>query len=1149
MVEFYARRVCGSLALALLVQWGTPLYASPVADQPGAVQREARKQPLKNVLADLEQQYKVRINYTGNTISGISAVKPAAKDASEKLIDYLNNFLSPLGLEAEQAAEGHFIVYKKNRPKPSRNVNEAETTATAQPMQLETLVQQQQSAVSGQVTEESGVPLPGVTVMVKGTFNGAKTNDNGRFTLPNVPPNATLVFSFIGYKTQEVKVNSRTNIEIKLLTDVQSMKDFVVNGYQKLKRESYTGSAVVITGEEIKRFNPQNILASIQAYDPSFRIVENNLAGSNPNALPNINVRGTTSVPNSDQQLLSRNQLATITNMPMFMLDGYQVGIQTIYDLDVNRIETITLLKDAAATAIYGSRASNGVVIIQTRIPKEGALEVYYNYELNVTTPDLTAYSVLNAAEKLEYERLAGLYTSNNVDDPIVLEEQYYKKRRNVLSGVNTYWLSQPVSTDYGHKHSISLMGGSPSLRYDVSARYQTNNGVMKGSGRDRYSLSTNLSYNLHDNKFIFRNNFTVTQVNGTESPYGSFSNYVRMNPYYPKTDSLGRILREVDSWRFRNGVNRTDGDAVTSPVFNPLYEATTGSFQKTEYLEFIDALSAEYNPNAAIRVSGTISLTRRNYVSDQFISPLSNQYYFETGDKLKDRGRYIYGGQNETVVDGNIALNWNKLLAGGHIFNTSVGTNIQASKLTSKEFVAQGFTNDRFTDVGFARGYERDKTPRSEIAEQRLIGAFASVNYSWQNRFLMDATVRLDGSSKFGTESRMAPFWSAGIGWNLHSEKFMRNSIFSQFRIKATTGLTGDVSFPAYLSNTTYNYYSGEWYSTGVGAVFAAYGNSRLRWQRTRNYDLSMEISMFRDRLSISPRYYHKQTKDLLTDINVPTSTGFSQYKENLGEMVNRGFELYLRANILRGRDWSVNLNANFGHNTNVITRISNSLKSYNEEVDKQQNDSLYATRPMLRFQEGQSINTIYAVRSLGIDPENGKEIFLKPDGTTTYVYDVRYTVPVGDQTPLVDGYFGGSVVYKNWSLEFSFYTRLGGDIYNQTLIDRVENADPRYNVDSRVLAERWKKPGDKTFYKDIADLSMTRTTSRFVQEDNRLELKSIFLMYEAPASFYKRLRMKNLRISMNLNDLAYWSSIRVERGIDYPFARSFTFSLNTRF
>lgn len=1156
MVEFYAgtRRVLGSLALALLLQMNASAATEGRDQHLAALQGnenpDGRQLPLKNVLAELEKNYKVKINYIGNTISGITAPKLAVKNASEKLIDYLNNFLEPLGLEAEQAAQDHFIIYRKGNQQEKKIAQSATTMMAPAQLQLESIVQQQHPSVTGQVTEESGIPLPGVTVVVKGTFNGAKTNENGRYTLPNVPPNGTLVFSYIGYKSQDVKVNTRTSIDVKLLTDVQSMKDFVVNGYQKLKKESYTGSAIVITGEEIKRFNPQNILASIQAYDPSFRIVENNLAGSNPNALPNINIRGATAMPTTDPQLLSRNQLATITNLPMFMMDGYQVGIQTIYDLDVNRIEMITLLKDAAATAIYGSRASNGVVIIQTKTPKEGSLELYYNYELNVTTPDLTAYKVLNASEKLEYEKLAGLYTSNGVDNPNDLEMKYYAKRKSVLSGVNTYWLSQPLVTDFGHKHSISLQGGSPTLRYGVDARYQTNNGVMKGSGRDRYSLANSLAYSLKDNKLMFRNNFTISQVKGKESPYGQFAKFVRMNPYYAKTDSLGRILREVDKWNYLENEDRTSGNQVYSPVLNPLYEATTGNFNRSEYTEFIDAFSAEYNPNTSWRINGTISLTKRKATSDRFDSPYSNEFYYYQGDDLKDRGKYYFTSQDESQVDGSLTANYNKVLNGAHFLNFSLGTNIQAQKYQQKNIVAQGFTNDRFTDISFARRYERDKAPTGEISEQRLIGAFLSFNYSYQNRFLMDGTIRTDGSSKFGKDSRMATFWSYGVGWNLHSEKFMQHTIFNQLRIKATTGLTGDVNFPAYLSNTTYSYYNADWYSTGVGAVFNGYGNTNLKWQRTQNYDLSMEMSLFKDRLYISPRYYHKLTKDLLTDVNVPTSTGFEQYKENLGEMVNKGFELYLRANVLRGKDWSVNVNANMGHNTNVITKISNALKSYNDQVDGKQNqDSALRTKPLLRYKEGQSLNTIYAVRSLGIDPENGKEIFLRPDGTTTYEYNVRYTVPVGDQTPDVDGYFGGNFVYRNFSVEFTFYTRLGGDIYNQTLIDRVENADPKYNVDSRVLAQRWKKPGDHTFYKNIADLTTTRTTSRFVQEENRLEFKSVYISYDAPAQWYKRMKMKSLRFALNLNDLAYWSSLQVERGIDYPFARSFTFSLSTRF
>lgn len=1153
MIEFYARRVGGSVAMALLIQLcALPAAATLLPGQHQVLYANQQELPLKEVLHLLEERYQVHINYTGNTIKDLKATVPSPKAAAGKMLDYLRHFLLPLNLDAEEAGNNNYIIFRRDAPPPAAPAPKQSPVASAQiaaPVAEESVAPVQEAPVppvKGQVTQEDGMPIPGVTIQVKGTRNGVQTDADGRFELKAVPANAILVFSYIGYKTQEIKTGKRTTFSVTLLTDMQSLKDVVVNGYQNIKKDNFTGSAVTITGEELKRFNPQNILASIQSFDPSFKLVENNFSGSNPNALPNINVRGTTALPTGKTTELTRNQLNSTPNLPLFVIDGYPVPVQSVYDLDPNRIAAVTLLKDAAATAVYGSRAANGVLVITTRPPKEGKLSLTYGYEMNVTSPDLTAYHLLNGEQKLDYEKQAGVYREalgQYTDD---LEMQYYAKRRNVLAGVNTYWLSQPLATDLGHKHSVTLEGGSQALKYIIDGRYQTNAGVMKGSGRDRYSLATNLQYSLKDNKVLFRNQFTVSQVNGRESPYREFSTYARMNPYFPKTGTDGRLLRELDTWNVPDA--QTNGMKLNT-VLNPMYEATLASFNKSEYLEFIDAFSAEYNITPTLRLRGDLSLTKRRSTGDQFISPYSNDFFDKTGDDLKDRGSYTFSSRDEMQVNGNLVLNYNKGV-GNHFFNTSLGLNMQDAKSSLKIFKAQGFTNDRFTDITFARSYERDKAPTGETYEERLAGAFGSINYSYQNRLLMDATLRVDGSSKFGVDARMAPFWSYGLGWNLHNEKFLRNTIISQLKLRATTGLTGEVSFPAYLSNTTYEYYTGDWYSTGVGAHFKAYGNNNLKWQRTQNYDLGMELGLFHDRLYVAPRYYYKRTKDLLADINVAPSTGFYQYKENLGEMVNKGYEFNIRGNVYRNRKMSVNLWTNMVHNTNVITKISNALKAYNDDIDKQQSENAdLKSLALLRYKEGQSMNTIYAVKSLGIDPENGKEIFLNPDGSKTYIYDVRKTVPVGDMTPKLEGFFGGNVVYGNWMLEVSFYTKFGGDYYNQTLLDRVENADPRFNVDARVLSDRWKKPGDVTFFKDIANQDATRASSRFVQQENRLEFKSLYLAYEAPSAFYNRLKMKSLRFSLNMNDIGYWSTVEAERGIDYPFARSFTFSLQTRF
>lgn len=1135
----------GYAALANNAGLRNPSYSS-VFEQKGGKKETAGRAALKEIFSSLENRYKVHLSYMAKIAENVQATPPAPKPDGVKFIDFLNDFLLPLGLKADEAGGDQYVIYREPAA-PAK----AKPIATPAPAPVKKEEDDQTPAsitVTGTVVDDQGLALPGVTVVVKGTQNGVHTSNDGKFTLKNVPENAKLVFSYIGYKTQEVP--ARATLNVKLLTDIKSVKDVVITGYQEIRKESFTGTAITVSGEELKRFNPQNILASLSSFDPSFKIVENNLAGSNPNRLPNINVRGATSLPSSttDVSGLSRSSLNSTSNLPTFILDGYEVTLETIYDLDPNRVASMTLLKDAAATAVYGSRAANGVLVIVTKAPQEGKLAVSYNYELNLQAPDLTSYHPLNAAQKLEYEKEAGVYDPgpNQIDSPDDLMKAYYNKKRSVLDGVNTYWLSQPVQTGIGHKHSIYLEGGSNTMRYGIDARYQTNDGAMKGSSRKRYSLATTLSYNFK-NKLLFRNQFTISQVNATESPYGYFSSFAAMNPYYPKTDSLGRIVQQVDNFRFLTG---TSGQSVGSlAILNPMWDGSaTGSFNKNEYMEFIDNFSIQWDIMEGLRVKGQISVTKDRGTTDIFQSPFSNVYFNTPSDQLQNRGQYNYSTDNTTQVDGNVVLTYFKERM-GHAINLSLGSNVQTRLDDLKSFAVQGFTNDRFSEIEFARKYV-DGVPSGGITQERLAGAFLTTNYSFQNRFLFDGTVRVDGSSKFGSDSRMAPFWATGIGWNIHKEAFIPHDVISQLKLRASAGLAGDVSFPPYLANTTYQYYNTNWYSTGVGAVFLNYGNQNLRWQRTHNYDLGLEIGLFNDRIYLNPRYYYKLTKDLLTDINTPPSAGFPSYKENLGEMENHGFELSARANVVRTKTWSVNLTANFVTNINRITKISDALKHYNDLVDQKQGgfDST-ATAPLLRYKEGQSINTIYAVRSKGIDPQNGKEIFIKQDGTLTYNYDVKDIVPVGDQTTKFEGYFGGNVSYKNWLMELSFYTKAGGDVYNQTLVDRVDNADPRFNVDTRVLTERWKKPGDVAKFKNIKDQSITRPTSRFVQRENDLELKSIYLSYDAPASFYKQMHMQSLRFAIVLNDIFRASTITQERGLDYPFARTFTFSLSTRF
>ncbi|WP_316816447.1 SusC/RagA family TonB-linked outer membrane protein [Pedobacter nyackensis] len=1019
--------------------------------------------------------------------------------------------------------------------------------------------------IKGKVIDSDSQGIPGVNITVKGSKDlRAQTNVSGEFRL-NVEPGDILVFSYIGFKPKEVTVNDNKFLTVSLEAQINQMNDVVVTGYQVIKKESFTGNAVVVKGEDLKKMNPQNVIKALQSFDPSFRLLDNNLAGSDPNAMPRINVRGATALPGIPQNkddVLDRNNLSSSYNLPAFIMDGFEVTLQKVIDLDINRIESITILKDAAATAVYGSRAANGVMVITTKAPVSGKLQLFYNTELTLSAPDLSGYDVLNAKDKMAYEQMAGLYNkmTPGIGDMTqdALDQELFNKLKNVASGVDTYWLSQPLRNAYAQKHSLNVQGGDQSFRYGIDMRYQTQPGVMKGVTRDRFSGGMDFTY-TPSKKLIFRNVLTINQTNAENSPYGSFSTYATMNPYYPKMDSVGRVVQELARWSIDRGDGRGTGveQYRTAYVFNPLFEASLNNFNKDSYLEIVDAFSADYKLSESFRLRALMSLNKTLSKADRFISPFSNDFYTTETDKLNNRGSYDYNTTDALSLDGNITLNYNKQI-GENYFNLVVGTNVIARRTDFKSISAQGFSNDKFTNIGFARIYKENSAPGGNVLINRTLGSFFSGNYSYKNRYLADASFRLDGSSSFGSNKRFAPFWATGLGWNVHNETFLQDSkLISQLRLKASSGQVGSVGFEPYMSRSMYQYQSGNWYSTGIGATLQGYGNNNLEWQKTTTYDTGLDLGLLNDRIVISPRYYYKLTKGLITDITLPPSTGFTTYKENLGNSVNEGYELYLTANVLRNSSWNVNLTGNATHNSNKLVKLSKYLQALNDRIDgiqesgdnNKEDEIGLATIPIARYAEGQSLYTIYGVRSLGIDPENGKEIYIKRDGSLTYDYDIKDTQPIGDGTPKISGNFGTNISYKGFMLSLSMYYRFGGQIYNQTLVDRIENADPRFNVDRRALTQRWVQPGDRALYKNITDLSVTRVSSRFIQKENLIELQSVYLGYDFQKNLIRRAGLQTLRASVTMNDIFRASSIEIERGIDSPFARNITFSLQASF
>lgn len=983
--------------------------------------------------------------------------------------------------------------------------------------------------IIGSVEDEFGNPLPGVTVLVEGTTIGVTTDVNGSFGLA-IPrqKEVSLVFSFVGMKKQVVKLDvdaweaKQERLKVVLVEENVHMDDVVVTGYANLSRQSFTGNAKTVTAEELKKVSQTNVLKSLQVLDPSFRLTVNNEMGSNPNALPNISIRGASGigVTEFDTEDLSESSLRNNPNLPTFIMDGFEVNVEKLYDLDINRIESITILKDAAATAMYGSRAANGVIVITTVAPKPGEVMVTYSYNLNVQLPDLRDYNLMNAREKLEAEKEAGLF------DESVWGIRYYNEKLRLLEqGVETDWLYKPLRNVANSKHFLRLEGGAKGLRYAIDVNYHGNNGVMKDSKRKVYGVGFELQY--HAGKLTFRNAAGYTGVDEEESPYGSFSDYTTMNPYLPYRDDDGTMLEMIPV-------------PGSNDVPNPLYDATLGSYDKKKTEDFYNNFSIQYFLSERLNFKATLAVTRKVGNTSKYTSPQAGKYATTTY-----KGELTLGNNSETSFDGSLFGYYNDVID-NHNINLAFGINIRERKNDDETYYLRDLPAGGFSSPQFAR--EMASSPSAFGQTNRLFGAMVSLNYTCNNIYLMDLTGRLDGNSSFGSDSRFAPFWSAGLGLNIHNYSFAKElKWLSELKIRGSYGITGKADFPAKTARTVYTMNSDYVYATGVGGNIAAMGNKKLKWERTNITDLGLTIGLFGDRVKVDGTYYSRRTLDLIADMYIPSSSGFLSYKDNVGEILNQGFELNLRLKVLGKKEVSLYVNGNLARNKNRIEKISDALQSYNKRVEDNYSTYTNNNKPMLKFVEGASTTSIYAMRSLGIDPQTGKEMFVAKDGTVGNKWIASENVAVGDKEPKINGTLSTNFYYKGITLDLYFTYTYGGQQYNQTLQSKVENANIEKNVDKRVFTDRWKNEGDICQFKSLQDYrELTNPTTRFVQDDNTLTFQSLSLGYELPSRIVRKMYLNRVRLSFNMNDIFRLSTIEQERGLSYPFSRGYSFSVN---
>lgn len=1000
--------------------------------------------------------------------------------------------------------------------------------------------------VYGRVIEKlSKEPMVGVTIRLDGHSTGVITDINGCYVLTLPEKGGLVIYSYIGFETRKIKVTSRQKVDVQMVEATESIQEVIVTGYNSIQKESFTGNTTKIEKEDLLKVNPNNLISAIQTFDPSFRIQENLAAGSDPNSLPQFVLRGQTGIGETtlgqtSTSSISREVLSGNSNLPIFILDGFEVDVEKIYDLDMNSIHSINILKDAAATAMYGSRAANGVIVIERRAPEAGKFRVQYSGVLSAELPDLSSYNLVNAREKLETERLAGLYDSNTPEiDPYT--NGYYQRLNNVLTGVDTYWLSQGLRTALNHKHSVFIDGGENDVRWGVELGFRGTEGVMKHSSRKNANAAFYVDYRIGG--LQIKNKVTYTYNKSTDVPFNSFSDYSHLLPYMRLYDENGDYVRRLEKF-----------DGASGTQVNPLYEINFyNSFDHSGYDEVTDDLSLNWRITDGLRLRGQFSVLMRNSTGDLYKDPASASYSASTGNI---NGEKTESTQKRTVIDGSLSLMYNNTFK-GHNLNICLSSNMRQTQSTASETRYRGFPGGDLVSSNYAA--EVYGKPGSSDNTTRLVGALLTSNYTYNNIYLADLTGRIDGSSEFGSDKRWSMFWSTGAGINIHNYDFMKsNELFSMLKFRASYGLTGKTNFSLYSAKDMYQLQTDSWYPTGYGVFLYQMGNPNLKWERKYTLDYGVEIGLWHDKIYLKASAYDERTIDLITDYTIPSSTGFTSYKENMGKVKNTGVELELRARLYSDRNWLFQLYGSFARNKNTIIEISQAMRDYNKRVEElfsgynpeSSSDSKYA-KTYLKYYEGASLTSIYGMKSLGISPTNGKEIYLRRNGDVTDVWSADEWTIIGDTAPKGQGSFGYTLSYKQLSMFASFLYTFGGDAYNNTLVSYVENADIKNdNVDKRVLLDRWQKPGDITTMKDIRDRNVTTgASSRFVQKNNTLQWSSLTMSYNFRPEQLKKLHLSGLRLSFTMNDLFYWSTIRQERGLDYPYSRSFNLTTNIIF
>lgn len=966
--------------------------------------------------------------------------------------------------------------------------------------------------VSGKVTDSKGDPFPGVSVIIEGTSTGTVTDIDGNYAI-EAPEGGVLLFSFIGFERQRIRIDNQTNIDIILKEDAKSLEEVVVIGYGTVKKSDLTGSVASVKSKEINSFPTTNILQALSGRAAGVQVIQTTGA---PGAALSVRIRGTNSIQGG--------------NEPLYVVDGFPFSGNPT-NLNNNDIESIEVLKDASATAIYGSRGANGVVLITTKQGKDGETRV--DFETNYSVQNLrNKLDLMNAREYAEFQNIQ----ARNDNLPLYFTQQQINSYSEGYDWQNLIFQAAPMFST-----ALNVSGGNSKTKFTVGGAYFGQEGIIKGSDFNRYSLRTNLNHKISD-RLSLNFNTNLTYINSERRDSGGGSRGGSMIGAAISAAPISRPFKDDGSYN----VLGNEFPFVAPDIINPINFINEQN-NVTQSNVILSSLSFSYKitPDLTLNVLGGIEnrdgrndfyTTRKFFNSNGIASVNTNQF------------RSLL---NETT------LAYDKKLGTKHQFRALAGFTYQDFLNTSLNASGQGFLSDAFETYSLGAA-QIPGIPGSNYSKSVLLSYLGRVNYSYSDKYLFTFSVRADGASVYSPENKWGYFPSGAFAWRVSEEGFLRNnSVISDFKIRSSWGITGSQAISPYATlnqltpgNTVFD-----------DRLFNTFAPSTtlpgdLKWETTEQIDLGFDIGFLADRFIFNMDFYLKNTKDLLNTVRLPTSLGFSSTVQNVGRVQNKGVELSLDSKVLSGKAFQWDLSGNISFNRNKVISLHNG-----EDVLGAFVNVLVVGDNVTILREGRPIGQFWGYQEDGY-LETGRIKFkdLNGDGVINAL-DKTY---IGDPNP--DFIYGINSVmrYKNFEFNVFIQGSQGNDIFNVSSIVSTLDFGQGLNMPKEVFYDRWTPETPNAKYPLISRNVAARVSDRFVEDGSYLRFRNIQLAYNLPSRPMDKPGIRSMQIYVSAQNYitftkySWWDpevnsrGAGTQLGIDhysYPIPKTLTVGLRMGF